>query len=218
MAAAEREAVQFKLAARESELERMTNKTDRLIAAFEASSVRSDAREADLSIALSGARARVDELLTSRVEMLLEEGVAAQKLAESEKKRADLERALGESKLRAETSEKGVAIIVERVKAAENETVRLREQTELLYESNRVAKDVIERMRDEKEELEYQLATAKGKLAEAEGNRASVQSDLSGLESLASRLKTFLVKEKALKKLALDRLEQRKFDALPVLE
>jgi len=218
MAAAEREAVQFKLAARESELERMTNKTDRLIAAFEASSVRSDAREADLSIALSGARARVDELLTSRVEMLLEEGVAAQKLAESEKKRADLEKALGEYKLRAETSEKGVAIIVERVKAAENETVRLREQTELLYESNRVAKDVIERMRDEKEELEYQLATAKGKLAEAEGNRASVQSDFAGLESLASRLKTFLVKEKALKKLALDRLEQRKFDALPVLE
>jgi hypothetical protein len=73
-------------------------------------------------------------------------------------------------------------------------------------------------MRDEKEELEYQLATAKGKLAEAEGNRASVQSDFAGLESLASRLKTFLVKEKALKKLALDRLEQRKFDALPVLE
>ena len=218
MAAAEREAVHFKLAARESELDRTTSKMDRLIAAFEASSVRSDAREADLAVALAGSRARVDELLTTRVDMLLEEGVAAQRLAESEKKRADLEKALGESKLRAESSEKGVAVIVERVKAAENETVRLREQTELLYESNRVAKDVIERMRDEKEELEYQLATTKGKLAEAEGNRASLQSDLAGLESLASRLKTVLVKDKALKKLALDRLEQRKFDALPVVD
>ena len=218
MAAAEREAVQFKLSARESELDRTTSKMDRLIAAFEASSVRSDARESDLAVALAGSRARVDELLTTRVDMLLEEGVAAQRLAESEKKRADLEKALGESKLRAESSEKGVAVIVERVKAAENETVRLREQTELLYESNRVAKDVIERMRDEKEELEYQLATTKGKLAEAEGNRASLQSDLAGLESLASRLKTVLVKDKALKKLALDRLEQRKFDALPVVD
>jgi len=210
--------VQFKLIARESELERMTNKADRLISTFEATSVRSDAREADLTVALAGARARVEELLNSRVSMLLEEGIAAQKLAESERKRADLEKLVGEQRLRAETSEKGVAVIVERVKAAENETVRLREQTELLYESNRVAKDVIERMRDEKEELEYQLATTKGKLAEAEGNRAQVQSELGSLEALAIRLKSVVVKDKALKKLALDRQEQRRFDALPVLE
>jgi hypothetical protein len=218
LGAAEREAVQFKLIAREAELERMTNKADRLISTFEATSVRSDAREADLTVALAGARARVEELLNSRVSLLFEEGIAAQKLAESERKRADLEKALGEQRLRAETSEKGVAVIVERVKAAENETVRLREQTELLYESNRVAKDVIERMRDEKEELEYQLATTKGKLAEAEGNRAQLQSELGSLETLATRLKTVLVKDKALKKLALDRQEQRRFDALPTLE
>ena len=73
-------------------------------------------------------------------------------------------------------------------------------------------------MRDEKEELEYQLATTKGKLAEAEGNRAQLQSELGSLETLATRLKTVLVKDKALKKLALDRQEQRRFDALPTLE
>jgi len=46
------------------------------------------------------------------------------------------------------------------LQAAENETVRLRENTELLYESVRVQKDLLAAKNDEKEECEYQWGVA----------------------------------------------------------
>ena len=105
--------------------------------------------------------------------------------------------------------------MVERVKAAENETVRLREQTELLYAANHAAADLVASRNDKVEESEYQWAQQKARNAELEGERAQLQSDLAALEALAARLKGLAVREKVAKKLTFDRAEQRRFDALP---
>ena len=115
--------------------------------------------------------------------------------------------------MRAEAAEKGAEVMVQRVKAAENETVRLREQTELLYAANASQQELVASGRDKTEEAEYQLAERKAKNAELEGERAQLQADLSALEALAARLKAACVAKKGLPKL--DRGEQRRCDALP---
>lgn len=51
-------------------------------------------------------------------------------------------------------------LLLRLLQAAENETVRLRENTELLYESVRIQKDLLAAKNDEKEECEYQWGVA----------------------------------------------------------
>lgn len=63
----------------------------------------------------------------------------------------------------------------ERVTAAQNETIRLREQTELLYESVKVQKDLLQAKQEEKEECEYQWGAVKAELAQTESEKLSLQ-------------------------------------------
>jgi hypothetical protein len=213
VAAGERDALTFRLRAREEEAERMGARFDRLVATFESASVRAEAAAAAGAAELAAARARAEQVLGERVSLLLGEGVAAQRLAESEARRAELERALGEQRLRAEAAEKGAEIMVQRVKAAENETVRLREQTELLYAANAAQQELVASGRDKTEEAEFQWAQTKARNAELEGERAQLQADLAALEALAGRLKAACVAKKGAPKL--DRGEQRRYDSLP---
>jgi len=111
---------------------------------------------------------------------------------------------------------KAAGVLLQRCIAAENETVRLREQTELLYESVRVQKDLLHAKNDEKEECEYQWGVAKAKLAQIESERAELQAQINVATNVVSALKAQLLKQgkTATKGLVLDRIEQRLYDSL----
>lgn len=275
------EKLRFQVSGREEELGRLSDKYDRAVAAFEAHSVRADEAAATMTHDLAGARARVEELLRAKITGLMEIAVMSQRLADAERRRGDLEKDQADLRARLDGEVRNAAVMVERVRAAENETVRLREQTELLYEANRVAKELLGSKVDEKEEAEYQVSrlnvddalrsastiinshrslksiipspssrhgrdlnsfavaltahrstctchlsavhrllqwgVSKAKVASLEGDRMALEADLNVAESLASHLKALVVKEKSLlKKLQLDKAEQRKYDSLPL--
>ena len=95
--------------------------------------------------------------------------------------------------------------------------MRLRENTELLYESVRVQKDLLAAKNDEKEECEYQWGVAKAKLAQVESERLTLETDLSVLTSVAAKLKAAAARAQpkgAVKLPAFDRVEQRVYEGL----
>jgi hypothetical protein len=212
--ASELDKLRYALDAKEEEVARLSGKVDRLVSAFEAHSVRTEEAAATAAHDLAGARARVEQVLVERVETLMETAVMAQRLAEAERAKGEAEGAASEVRARMEAEAKGVAVLVERVRAAENETVRLREQTELLYEANRVAKELLATKTDETQELEYQFGVAKGRIAALEGEKMGLESDLGVLESLAATMKGVMVREKVVKKLVMDKAEGRRFEQL----
>lgn len=155
--AAEREeTLKSTLASRVAELERLQGRFDRLLAASEAASVRADEAAATAAAQLASARARVDELQSARVTALLDMTTMSQRLAEAEAARADAIRLAGELRAKLAQEAAAAAVLAERCRGAENETVRLRESSELLFESCRVQKDLLAAKQDELGEAEWQ--------------------------------------------------------------
>lgn len=155
--AAEREeTLKSTLANRVAELERLQGRFDRLLAASEAASVRADEAAATAAAQLASARARVDELQSARVTALLDMTTMSQRLAEAEAARADAIRLAGELRAKLAQEAAAAAVLAERCRGAENETVRLRESSELLFESCRVQKDLLAAKQDELGEAEWQ--------------------------------------------------------------
>jgi len=202
--------------AKAAELDRLQGRFDKLLAAAEADRVRGDEAAAASATALAAARGRVDELLSTRVSALMDMTTLSQRLVEAEAATVDAEKLVGVLKVKLAEEAKSAAVLLERCRGAENETVRLREQTELLYESVRVQKDLLAAKNDEKEECEYQWGVTKARLAATEAERTEVQARLNVVTGVAVALKTVLVKagKTALKGLTLDRLEQRAYDSL----
>ena len=137
------ERLKSSLTSKTEELERANARYDKLLASHEAAAVRADEAAAKAAEEIKAARRRVDELQTARATGLLETAVLATRLAEAEAARGDAERLAQELRLKVAEESKAAALLLERCRAAENETVRLREQTELLYESVRVQKDML---------------------------------------------------------------------------
>ena len=154
------ERLRGELESRTSELARLSSRFDKLLATSEAQSVRADEAAAAAHAELAAAHQRIDALQSSRISGLLESAVLSQRLAESEATRGDLERQAGELRLSVFEESRAALTMAARMQAAENETMRLRENTELLYESVRVQKDLLAAKNDEKEECEYQWGVA----------------------------------------------------------
>lgn len=150
------ETLKSTLANRVAELERLQGRFDRLLAASEAASVRADEAAATAAAQLASARARVDELQSARVTALLDMTTMSQRLAEAEAARADAIRLAGEMRAKLAQEAAAAAVLAERCRGAENETVRLRESSELLFESCRVQKDLLAAKQDELGEAEWQ--------------------------------------------------------------
>jgi len=158
----------------------------------------------------------VDALQSARLTAVMDMNMLSQRLAEAEAARGDAQRLAAELRLKVAEEAKSAAVLLERCRAAENETVRLREGTDLLYESVRVQKDLLAAKHDEKEEVEYQWGVAKGKLAQMESEKSELQAELNVMSSVATQLKLHMLKQgkAAMKGLTLDRLEQRAYDSL----
>jgi hypothetical protein len=201
---------------RQGELDRLQDRFDKMLANSEAQSIRADELSSRLSTDLNAALKRIDELQSARITALMDMNTLSQRLVEAETARTDAERLVNEWRMKLAEESKAAAVLLERCRASENETVRLREQTELLYESVRVQKDLLAAKNDEKEECEYQWGVAKAKQAQAESERSEVQAQLNVMTSISTALKNHFAKTKgAFKGLSLDRIEQRVFDSLP---
>jgi chromosome segregation ATPase len=206
------------IAARDAELARAADKFERLVAAFEGNSIRSDEEKGRLIDELAKVRGRLDQVQSERLALALDAATAAAKLVEAREAQLKAEAAAAVAAAALAGMESKTAVLTERVRGAENETVRLREETELLYESNKVTKDLLQVKVGEAEELEFQWGQAKAKLAQADSERGEVQAEVSVLEGLAVKAKTAVVKGKVTGKMpGLDRLEQRRWDSLPAL-
>jgi chromosome segregation ATPase len=204
------------IAAQESELSRAGDKFERLVAAFESSDVRGEEARSQLAADLSSTRARLDAVQGERLALALDAATAGARLAEAQEALLRAERGAAAAVAAVATSDARGALLLERMRGAENETVRLREETELLYESNKVSKDLLATKATVVEELEYQLGQAKARLAQAYSDRSELEAEGMLLEGLATKAKAALAKAKALKSLpSLDKAEQRRWDGLP---
>lgn len=204
------------IAARDAELGRAADKFERLVASFEGANIRADEEKGKLIDDLGKARARLDHVQSERLTLALDAATAAARLAEAREAQLRAEAAAATAAAALAGAESKSAVLVERVRGAENETIRLREETELLYESNRMTKEILAKKQAEAEELEFQWGQAKAKLAQADSERGEVQAEVSILESLCAKAKTAVVKGKVTGKMAaLDKLEQRRWDSLP---
>lgn len=210
------ERLRLQVEARSAELARLSERFDKLLASSEAAAVRADEAAATAATDLAAAHARIDALQSAKVTGLVDVATLSQRLAEAESARSEAERLAAELRLRVGDESRAAAVLLERVRAAENETVRLREQTEMLYESVRVQKDLLAAKNDEKEECEYQWGAAKARLAETEAQRLALQSQYDTLSAVATQMKAWALKASkgSTKGLTFDKLEQRCFDAL----
>ena len=93
------ERLKGELELRTGELDRLSSRFDKLLAASEAQSVRADDAAAGAREQLAAAHARIDELQSARVSGLLESAVLSQRLAEAEAARGALERQAAELRL-----------------------------------------------------------------------------------------------------------------------
>lgn len=150
------ERLKFQLDTRNAELSRLQEQFDALLANMETQSVRHDAAAEKGRAELAAANKKVEDLQSSKITTLLEISVMAQRLAEAEAARTEAERLYAEMRIKLAEESRSASVLLERCRAAENETVRLREQTDLLYEANKVAKQVMRQAKEEKEECEYQ--------------------------------------------------------------
>ena len=217
-AAAEASRLSSSLEDRSAELARLSARFDALLASADAASVRAHEAAENARVDLADAHRRIDELANTKLALLLDAAAMAVRLADAEAARGDAERLASDSVLRLATESRAGAVLAERCRAAENETVRLREGTELLYESVRVQKDLLAAKTDEFNEIEWQLGVSKGKLAQAESERLAAQAELDAMAGLAAALKAALLatnKGRLPKGVTFSRSEQRAFDALP---
>ena len=145
------------VAAKDAELLRLADRMDRLSSGLEMSGSRATEAAAAAASDLATARSRIEELLTARSDTLLAVATVSQRLAAAEAARGDSERATSDAARALAAEERACALLIERVKTSENETMRLREQTELLYEANRAAKEAAAAERAAKEDIELQL-------------------------------------------------------------
>jgi Guanylate-binding protein, N-terminal domain/Guanylate-binding protein, C-terminal domain len=200
--AAERERLSAELEARKEETFRLVSRVDSLVATFDrrmtAAEDRADSAEERLRLASDAYAADLAQRLDVAEKLAAAEGVAA------------------EARAKADELTRVAQVADERTRAAENETVRLREQTELLYEAVRAAKDELRAKADEKEELEYEWAVSKAKVAEAESLRMQIEADHTTLVLVAEAMKNKLrdLRADASFSRTLDRIERMAFDAL----
>lgn len=230
------------LSVKEAEVARLAERFDRLSAGLEASGARASEAAAASAADLASARSRIEDLLVARADSLLAVATVSQRLAAAEAARGDSERVAAEASRSLAAEERACALLIERVKTSENETLRLREQTELLYEANRSAKEALVAEKAAKEDIELQLGAqrshvcwsllvsshshqppppvlspstpgvSKGKIAQLEADKGALEADCNQLESLAIALKASVGK---LKKPLADKMLQRLFDSLP---
>jgi hypothetical protein len=145
------------LSVKEAEVARLAERFDRLSAGLEASGARASEAAAAAAADLASARSRIEDLLVARSDSLLAVATVSQRLAAAEAARGDSERVAAEASRSLAAEERACALLIERVKTSENETLRLREQTELLYEANRAAKEALVTEKAAKEDIELQL-------------------------------------------------------------
>lgn len=216
-AAEELDAVKSILADRNEELARLNQKFDRLVSTFEADRVRSSEDIQRLQNELSEMTRRLDETHTTKFDKLIELAIISQRLSDAEKDKGEAMETLAELRLRFAEEQKANAVMAERVRAAENETVRLRETSDVLFNNNDKLKDQVEEMENKVVDYELQLAEAKSRYAAVQSDMGAIEASLSQMETLAKLLKSAIVKDRNLvRKLGLDPLSQRVFDSLDV--
>lgn len=95
----------------------------------------------------------------------------------------------------------------------QSEVEALKGQRELLHESIRVQKELLQVKRSEKEEVEYQWGEDKARLAASEGDKIAMQVEMQTADRVIRKLKDVLLKNKRVLAAArLDPIEQRMFD------
>lgn len=138
-------------------------------------------------------RAGAGEARAELAAELRRRGDSAEALAEAQKKllEASEARRLAEGSLGDAVSAKQV--LEERLRGAQAELTRLREQSELLYDKARSQKELLGQAIEQKQECELQWGMAKAQVAELESEKAGLETDLETLESLARTMKDALV-------------------------
>lgn len=138
-------------------------------------------------------RAGAGEARAELAAELRRRGDSAEALAEAQRKllEASEARRLAEGSLGDAVSAKQV--LEERLRGAQAELTRLREQSELLYDKARSQKELLGQAIEQKQECELQWGMAKAQVAELESEKAGLETDLETLESLARTMKDALV-------------------------
>jgi Guanylate-binding protein, N-terminal domain/Guanylate-binding protein, C-terminal domain len=202
------------LAEKDKEIQRLSDKFDASLAVFTAESVRMDARVTGLMQELKETKGGFESLSSSKIQTLMDLTVMAQRLADAEAERGDADRFANDCQRKLLEESASAAILAERCRAAENETIRLREQTDLLYENVRALKESLVGKQNDLEELEYKFGVASGQVASHKSEMEEVLANLDTMTSLATALKSHVIKSSKGKGLSLDKREQKAYDNL----
>eukprot|EP01138_Halocafeteria_seosinensis_P005506 gb/GECG01005628.1/.p1 GENE.gb/GECG01005628.1/~~gb/GECG01005628.1/.p1 ORF type:complete len:782 (+),score=159.58 gb/GECG01005628.1/:1-2346(+) len=197
-----------------NEVERWSNKFDRLLESHKTAEDKivqqlqqaKDERE-DLTSQVRNLSDDVIENLKNRLD-------SSEKLAAVEEEKARVEKQLAEEQRKHNDLKHQAEVAEEKAKSSEVEAVRLREQTELLYENIRNQKDLLQTRNDEKDEAEYQWGAVKAKLAQTESDKLRLEEDIATLESLAATMKYKLKSLRKLDDIKLDGAEKKRLQEL----
>lgn len=212
--ALEKETLQQQVDDKSAEVDRMSNKYDRLAESHKLANDHIVQQLDEAKYQREDITSQLKYLCDDLAKKVEEKLNLGEKVVQLQEESAQLQQKLAQERQNQTELNSQIEIAKEQRKSAETETVRLREETELLYESLSNQKELLASRTDEKEEAEYQWGAVKAKLAQMESDKLRLEEDVATLESLGATMKHELKRLKKLDGLKLDSAEKKRLQDL----